>query len=175
MESGGAGTGPRPVPHERDCVSGQQKTPSLPASHFHLLLSTHGPANQHFPGLGCGAGTAGPARACPTPPCLSFPFAPPTHSSQQIAATQAPDQPLLTGPGAPGALNRGPQAHPALRRPPHDSPLRRPNADPPTAAPAHRGAARPRPRPRRLRGRSRLRLGFILRRRVNYRGWRGEK
>lgn len=37
---------PRPtngVPIQRDCVSGKQKTPSLLAGHFRLLLSTHGP------------------------------------------------------------------------------------------------------------------------------------
>lgn len=173
MESGALGRDPDLCPTNGTVFPDSRRHPHCLRGTFTSRCPPTGLRTSISRAWGAGEVQQGRRRACPTPPCLSFPFAPPTHSSQQIAATPAPDQPLLTGPGAPGALNRGPQAQPAQRRPPRDSPLRRPNADPPTAAPAHRGAARL--RPRRMRGRSRLPLGFILRRRVNYPGGLGEK
>lgn len=111
----------------------------------------------------------------PDATCLSFPFAPPTHSSQWIAGSSPQTNRSLRALEAREFRAADPRPTPLSAGPRYDSPLRRPNADPPTAAPAHRGAARPRPRPRRLRGRSRLPLCFLLRKRINDRGGRGEK
>lgn len=63
-----------------------------------LPLSTRRPANPHFPGLGSAGGRPGPARACPTPSGLSFPSAPPTHSTPRTRRPRPHTDVLLRGP-----------------------------------------------------------------------------
>ena len=126
----------------REAVDTQQALTTCGA--LCLPLSTRRPANPHFPGLGSAGGRPGPARACPTPSGLSFPSAPPTHSTPRIAATPAPHRRPLTGPGAlgaPRAPNRGPQARRAQRR---VAPLTSQAAEP---RPTDGCACVPRPRP----------------------------
>lgn len=142
-----------------------------------LPLSTRRPANPHFPGLGSAGGRPGPARACPTPSGLSFPSAPPTHSIPRGRGDPGPTPTSSYGARSPGSpkspeprTSGPPSSAPST---PH-SPLRQPNPDPPTAAPAYRGPARSRPpQLRRLRRRSQHPRAFMLRRRTNYLGGRG--
>lgn len=163
MDSGDSGTGSPDLnpkdwgpdskrPCFRDTVDPQRVLTACGA--LCLPLYTPGPPNPHFIGLESGGRKPGQPRACPTRSGLSFPSAPPTHSTPQIMATPASDQRLPTGTGAPGASdapNCGPQAHSDQRRAPrltsqaaepgtHRRPRLRTTASsgpaPPTATPA---------------------------------------
>ena len=170
MNSGGAGSGSPDLnpkdrgpdskrPCFRDTADTQRVLTACGA--LCLPLSTPGPPNPHFIGLESRGRKPGQPRACPTRSGLSFPSAPPTHSTPQIMATPAPDRRLPTGTGAPeapDAPNCGPQAHSDLRRSPRltsqaaePGTHRRlrlrttapPGPAPPTETPAQKGQAPP--------------------------------
>lgn len=142
-----------------------------------LPLSTPGPPNPHFIGLESGGRKPGQPRACPTRSGLSFPSAPPTHSTPQIMATPAPDRRLPTA--------QEPQ-RPQTPRIADLRPIRTSAEHPDSPHTAEPGTHRwlrlrttappgPAPQLRRLRRRSQRLLAFILRRRGNYQVWRKGK
>lgn len=186
MDSEGAGTGSpdlnpkdRSPDSKRPCFRDTADTQRVltACGALCLPLFTPGPPNPHFIGLESGGRKPGQPRACPTGSGLSFPSAPPTHSTPQIMATPAPDRRLPTA--------QEPQ-RPQTPRIADLRPIRtsaEPLDSPHTAEPgAHRRlrlrtTAPPGPAPqlRRLRRRSQRLLAFILRRRGNYQVWRKGK
>lgn len=141
---------------------------------LYLLLSTHGPANPHFPGLGSRGGRSRRAKARPIPPALSFPPRCSLTTLPQLrrprprsTSSYPPRNPRSPEPLTPGTSGSAP--NPRLT-----SQAAEPGpTDGGACAPRHCPAPPPaplRPQPQSLRRRSRWPLDFILRRRTNYQG-----